>query len=173
MKKLKLFLVSAMVLIGAISCSDDNNGSDPDIIWDFVNYSIEFNLSEKALNDSVFLSKIKISYNGKEYVYKKNNWGNYFNGTKANMPRPLAIRCYNYNYPYDKNKPNTILSFGEFAPDDGKNKNQKFTIDWGNGRVDKVEFDIYITWKKGNPTVHKKLKFNGEECEFAPISIPL
>lgn len=37
----------------------------------------------------------------------------------------------------------------------------------------KLNLIIYLTWKKGDPTVHKRLKFNGVEIEFAPLSVNL
>ncbi|MBP1613242.1 MAG: putative lipoprotein [Bacteroidetes bacterium] len=165
MKKTKLFFLFIMMLFVNTSCSDNNS----DVIWDFVNYSIEFNVSNNdLLNDEAFLSKVKIVYEGKEYHYSKEDSEHFY--TRATYCYPLAIRCYSNSL--DQTVPNTILGFGEFSPTEDY-KNQKFTIDWGNGRVDEVEFDLYITWKKGDPTVHKKLKLNGEERDFSPLLIPL
>ncbi len=140
------------------------------MIWDFYNYRIEFTLSnDELLNDEEFLSKVYITYNGKKYTYSKEESERF--QTRATYCYPLAIRCYNEYR--DKDYPNTILGFGEFRPDDDY-KNQEFTIDWGNGRVDKIGFDIFITWKKGYPTVHKKLRVNGEERNFGDvIHIPI
>ncbi|WP_321332735.1 hypothetical protein [uncultured Bacteroides sp.] len=164
MKGIKLFFLFITMLFVNTSCGDDN-----DAIWDFVNYSIEFNVdSDNLLNDDAFLSKIKIAYRGKEYTYSKENSENFY--TRATYCYPLAIRCYNNSL--NKDKPNNILGFGEFSPTNNY-KNQKVTIDWGNGRVDEVEFDLYITWKEGDPTVHKRLKLNGEERDFSPLSISI
>lgn len=166
MRRTHLVLICLVLLFTSNSCSSD--GPDPDVIWDFYNYSIEFNVgNSNLLNDETFLSKVKIAYNGKEYKYSKEDSEYYLRATYC---YPLAVRCYNASR--DKNKPNNILGFGEFRPDDNY-KNQKLTIDWGNGRVDEVEFDIYLTWKKGDPTVHKRLKINGVETEFAPLSVNL
>lgn len=164
MKKLQTLLFYALLLTMGSSCNNDN-----DTIWDFVNYSIEFTVdNEDILNDKEFLSKIRIIYNGKEYAYSEENNENFH--TKATYCYPLAIRCYNQNY--DKDKTIRVLGFGEFRPNNNY-KNQKFTIDWGNGRTDEIRFDIYITWKKGDPTVHKRRKLNGEKKDFAPLHIPL
>lgn len=166
MKHTYLFLLFIVAFLTNTSC--DNNDPDPDIIWDFYNYSIEFNVGDSdLLNDEAFLSKVRVTYNGKDYIYSKEESEHYLRATYC---FPLAVRCYNTSR--DKNKPNNILGFGEFRPDNNY-KNQKFTIDWGNGRVDEVQFDIYITWKKGDPTVHKKLILNGVETEFGPLPIKL
>lgn len=171
MKKVHIsYLFISILLFCITSCDSKNDGPDPDIIWDFANYSIEFDVgNNEILNDEDSLSKIKISYDGKDYFYSKDESDRYSNYNKATYCFPLAVRCYNYWC--DKDRPNTTLGFGEFRPDDN-HKNKEFTIDWGNGRIDNIEFSIYLTWKKGNPTVHKKLKINGESVNFAPISIP-
>lgn len=162
MKKILLFLFGFLLFF--TSC-DDNDGRDPSMIWDFVNYSIEFTVANtELLNDEEFLSKVQITYNGKKYIYSEEN--SYPFRTRATYCYPLAIRCYNPDY--KKEAPNTILGFGEFRPDHN-HKNQKFTIDWGNGRVDEIGFDIYITWRKNDPTIHKKLRVNGEERNFDDI----
>lgn len=170
MRKILFYFFITSLLFGFIACSDNNDGPAPDVIWDFANYSIEFDVSDSQLiNDETSLSKIKITYDGKEYFYSKEESDRYSSYNKATYCFPLAVRCYN---PWrDKNRPNTTLGFGEFRPDDN-HKNKEFTIDWGNGRIDNIKFSIYITWKKGDPTVHRKLKFNGESVNFAPISIP-
>lgn len=169
MKKAQIFyLLIATIFFGITSCNDDDDGPDPDKNWDFANYSIIFDIEdEKLLNDDANLSKIKVTYNGKEFLYSGQDDYNY---VKYLPPLPLAIRCYNSEF--DKEKPKNRLAFGEFSPT--KNyKGEKFTIDWGNGRVDNIEFCLFITWKKGDPTVHQNLVFNGETVDFAPISIPM
>lgn len=170
MKKTLLYFFVTSLLFGFTSCKDDPDGPDPDVIWDFVNYSIEFDVSDRLLiNDETSLSKIKITYNGKEFLYSKEESDRYMSRSKATFCFPLAVRAYNMER--DNDKPNSTLGFGEFRPEHNY-KNQKITIDWGNGRIDDVEFSIYITWKKGDPTVHRELKFNGEAVDFAPIFIP-
>ncbi|EXY94109.1 putative lipoprotein [Bacteroides fragilis str. 3998 T(B) 4] len=55
-----------------------------------------------------------------------------------------------------------MLSFGEFSPEH-QYKGETFTIHWGDGTKDVVKFDLYITWKKQNPTIHKRLYLNDKE----------
>lgn len=135
------------------SCSSDNKD---DVLWDFVNYNVEFNLEDsQLLNDDVFLSKIKVQYDNKDYVYSASN-----SYTKATYVYPLAIRL-------DKG----LFVFGEFSPTSNL-KNKTLEIDWGNGRVDKLSFSIYITWEKNDPTIHKTMIVNGvKHEEWLPIPI--
>jgi len=53
------------------------------------------------------------------------------------------------------------LSFGEFSPTSNYT-NTKFTIDWGDGTKDEITFDLYITWKDYQPTVHSNVSLNGK-----------
>jgi hypothetical protein len=55
-----------------------------------------------------------------------------------------------------------MLRFGEFGPNYDY-KGETFTIHWGDGTSDEVKFDLYITWKKGDPTIHDKIWLNGEQ----------
>ena len=73
------------------------------------------------------------------------------------MPRSLVLR----KGLLGKEK-KRVLSFGEFSPEH-KYKGETFTIHWGDGTKDVVKFDLYITWKKQDPTIHKKLYLNGKE----------
>lgn len=74
-----------------------------------------------------------------------------------NMPRPLGLRKEVLGEAKER-----VLSFGEFSPEH-QYKGETFTIHWGDGTKDVVKFDLYITWKKQNPTIHKRLYLNDKE----------
>jgi len=58
------------------------------------------------------------------------------------------------------------LAFGEFDPTDGL-KGQSFVVDWGDGTSTKVEFDLYVVWKKNRKEriyeaeVHSPIRVDG------------
>ena len=56
------------------------------------------------------------------------------------------------------------LHFGEFTPEKDYH-GEMFVIDWNDGTKDMISFDLYISWKKQNPTVHKNIYLNGEEVK--------
>ncbi|MDR3235237.1 MAG: hypothetical protein LBT48_00720 [Prevotellaceae bacterium] len=136
------------------------------MIWDFANYSVYFNVVNEAGHNlldtatvgNIVGSNITVDYQGQ--TFKPESWDESTPDTKATMPMPLALRVE-----YSDHFGVTLLSFGEFSPDhhsDNKSgyKGETFIIDWGDGTKDTVKFDLYITWKKCNPTVHKSLYLN-------------
>lgn len=153
MQKRFIYYSILFLLFFGNSCSSDNID---DLLWDFVNYNVEFNLEDaQLLNEDDFLSKIKVRYDNKDYIYSALN-----SYTRATYVYPLAIRLHK-----------GLLVFGEFSPTSDL-KNKTLEIDWGNGRVDEINFSIYITWKKNDPTVHKTMIVNGVKYEeWQPISI--
>ena len=78
--------------------------------------------------------------------------------------RPLALRLEGANE-YDRIK-GYHLAFGEFDPTDGL-KGQSFLVDWGDGTSTKVEFDLYVVWKKNRKEriyeaeVHSPIRVDG------------
>ena len=77
---------------------------------------------------------------------------------------PLALRLEGANE-YDRIK-GYHLAFGEFDPTDGL-KGQSFVVDWGDGTSTKVEFDLYVVWKKNRKEriyeaeVHSPIRVDG------------
>jgi len=76
----------------------------------------------------------------------------------------LALRLEGANE-YDRIK-GYHLAFGEFDPTDGL-KGQSFVVDWGDGTSTKVEFDLYVVWKKNRKEriyeaeVHSPIRVDG------------
>lgn len=148
-----------LVFISLIGCKETEPGGG--MIWDFMCYDVAIEVRDEQGNDlfdpkyekNILGNKITVEYKDKTYVMGEET------KTKYNMPSPLAAKV-EYNDYVKKN----LFCFGEFTPCD-EFRNEKFTINWGNGLRDEVEFDLYITWKKGNPTVHKRVSINGKRVE--------
>jgi hypothetical protein len=152
MKKNLLYLITTLTSL-LIGCSDI--GGD---IWDFVNYDVIFTVVDNSGNDllnpetrgNIVEKDITVEYNGKKY--KRGDVE-----TRFNMPRSLGLRSHYYE-PVRA----TVLSFGEFSPT--KNyRGESLTINWGDGTQDIIKFDLHITWKNHDPTVHKIIYLNGKQ----------
>lgn len=131
-------------------CSEEVEYEMP--IYDFVNPSVCFFVSDAATGvnlldpdepDAILGRPIAVTYGGKRYEVAADAVA--APATRATMPRPLALRLEGANE-YDRIK-GYHLAFGEFDPTDGL-KGQSFVVDWGDGTSTKVEFDLYVVWKK-------------------------
>jgi hypothetical protein len=150
MKKI-LFVTLMLFVFPFAGCKFDDCS---DMIWDFVNYNVDFQVTDEAGNDllnpetenNITGNDISVEYKGEVFKIKTE--------TKANMPLPLGLRMNYYG-----TVPVYLLSFGEFAPDVGY-KNETFIVDWGDGTRDQIKFDLEITWKKCKPTIHKTIYLN-------------
>lgn len=155
--------VLMLLLVFFAGCKEDNDGPG-DMIWDFVNYSIYFsvrdangiNLLDPTAVGNILGNGITIEYKGKVFPLKDSEID-----TRFNMPRSLALRKSEL---LKENKSVPVLSFGEFSPEYNY-QNESFTINWGDGTKDVVQFDLYITWKKQEPTVHRTLHLNDKVCD--------
>ncbi len=161
MKKQLLYflLIPAMCLTAC-----DINLIDPDCdkIWDFTPMNITFSVSDDDGNDLLdpeselnILDRITVQYNGGEYSVGE------FDGspnTRAYMPRWEGLYTR-----YSEYEGRWLLHFGEFSPDFGDHHNDKMTIDWGNGTKDQISFDFYVTYKRCDPTVHRRFRVNGKK----------
>lgn len=124
-------------------------------IFDFTCYNICFavedaqgnNLLDPQTEGNILDKNIRVTYKDKEFGLIE---------TRFLMPEELGLRVQYYQY-YKKN----LLTFGEFTPEDCL-KGEQFIIHWGDGTEDEIMFDLYITWKKFDPTVHKIVYLNGE-----------
>lgn len=155
---MKTFTCISSLLLAACLASCDNNDLPPDdVIWDFACYSIQLQASDKDGNDllapdvlqQIPYDSLYVEYDGKKY-YRDTATVE----TRYAMPMKLALRYGEYKGKY-------ILAFGEFTPCDNYEQ-EPFTIHWGDGRSDQIAFDCFITWKKGDPTVHQTVYLNGE-----------
>ena len=133
-----LLLLFPLLLTGCYG-EEDKEKDQGDYIWDFINYNIYFSVKDAAGNgDKSFPLENSVD-------------------TRFNMPRPLGLRKEVLGEAKER-----VLSFGEFSPEH-QYKGETFTIHWGDGTKDVVKFDLYITWKKQNPTIHKRLYLNDKE----------
>ncbi len=158
MKKLLLFslLIPALCLTAC-----DIVNTDCDAIWDFAPMEITFSVADAAGNDLLdpdselnILDRITVRYNGEDYSIARDEATN----TRAYHPhwQGLYVR-------HPEGDGCHLLSFGEFSPDFGDHRNDKLTIDWGDGTKDEITFDFYVTWKKCDPRVHRKFLVNGKK----------
>ncbi len=154
------FLLLILFALFGAGCSA-YDGPKEGMIWDFVNYNVDFIVVDKSGNDllnaetsgNILENDIVVTYKENEYRIDKSR-------LKAIMPKPLALRI-GYSDFYQA----TVLSFGEFSPESSY-KGETFTINWGDGSEDKIMFDLYITWKRGDPTVHKHVFLNNQLCAY-------
>lgn len=146
MGKFKVFLLGVPLALGVLAgCSEEVEYEMP--IYDFVNPSVCFFVSDAATGvnlldpdepDAILGRPIAVTYGGKRYEV-------------ANE--------------YDRIK-GYHLAFGEFDPTDGL-KGQSFVVDWGDGTSTKVEFDLYVVWKKNRKEriyeaeVHSPIRVDG------------
>ena len=170
MGKFKVFLLGVPLALGALAgCSEEVEYEMP--IYDFVNPSVCFFVSDAATGvnlldpdepDAILGRPIAVTYDGK--CYEVTTDARPVPMTRANLPRPLALRLEGANE-YDRVK-GYHLAFGEFDPTDGL-KGQSFVVDWGDGTSTKVEFDLYVVWKKNRKEriyeaeVHSPIRVDG------------
>ncbi|WP_029902270.1 hypothetical protein [Prevotella sp. 10(H)] len=156
MNKALLLLASVMFLFA--SCADEKLEEDDGdrIIWDFINYSVIFKVVDQSGHDllnpeteeNILDNDIVVKYDGKEFNRKT---------PKYNMPDPLDLRTYQLE------EGSNALFFGEFSPESNY-RDEKFTIEWGDGTQTDIKFDLYITWneKRTDPSVHKIIYVDGK-----------
>ena len=168
MLKKRLWIILALCFAVFSSC--DDNKEEDDRIWDFAKYDAEFvvkdadgrNLLDPATSGNILDNEIKVSYEGETYdlcIGKENCF------IHKHLTRDLPAFWYGLRIceecrKYHEEK--SVMMFGEFSPTDN-HRSKTFTINWGDGSSDEITFDLYITWKKNDPTVHKNIWLNGVE----------
>ena len=189
--RLKAFLFYfAVISTLFLSCDKDTPGDiskeepDNDVIWDFVNYSVKFSVTDTQGNDLLDStnvnniltdsSKWHVTYNNKNYQLLPQHRIE----TKCNMPIPLGLRFQQLGSYEEEGKFQLWrygLTFGEFSPTENF-KSESFIIHWDESRQTEITFDLYITWDKGDPTVHKSLSIDSvlqpEDWPVVKIVIP-
>lgn len=158
---------SSAAFSGCSGCSGCTG--DPDVIWDFVNPSVCFFVTDAATGENLLDPEsehtiaehpITVSYRGEVYPVVRTDAPQVRSSlpTRANPARPLALRLEN------RDALGVVegwhLSFGEFDPAAGW-YGERFTIDWGDGRSNEVEFGLWLTWKSSEPTSHSPLSLDG------------
>jgi len=129
---------------------DDGKGPEPGMIWDFTNWSVEVNVTDESGNDVLSGSLATgsvVSYKDQAYPAKMI--------TRAYLPTWDGLVLY------EKGDLNALI-FGEFGPDQ-EYKKEPLTLTLGDGTKLDLAFDLYITWKNYEPTVHKRNYLDGEQ----------
>ncbi len=160
MKTLRLYLLLVPVMF--LTACEINLNPGCDEIWDFNPMDITFSAVDADGNDLLdpdsdlnILDGITVKYKGQVYTIGEPDEGP---GTRAYHPRWQGLYVW-----HPEGDGCHLLSFGEFSPDFGNHRNDKLTIDWGNGTKDEITFDFYVTWKRCDPVVHRKFLVNGKK----------
>ncbi|MCM1301633.1 MAG: hypothetical protein NC250_06520 [Alistipes senegalensis] len=173
MKRLLLSLTIALVF--STSCDKED---DTDMEWDFACFSARFyvlnsktgeDLLDPDVERNILDRPIAVVYKDVRYEIEKAQDSEFFPpvGTRFLMPKPLALRLFRtrtyqivdgkrvkFDGPY-------CLAFGEFTPVNNWH-GEEFTIEWGDGSSNTVNFDLYIKWKhKNDPHVFSPLRLDG------------
>lgn len=153
MKKFLLLLASA-TLFASAGCENC------DVLRDYTCYNIRFlitdadgnNMMDPEFEGNILDNGVYAEYNGENYHLMTE-----LPQTRAEMPHWWGLSS---SLIFSPTQPVKML-FGEFSPTSDY-RGETFTIHWGDGTSDVVKFDMYITGTDCEPTVHRKLWFNGE-----------
>ncbi len=143
--------------------------------YDFWNLKVEFavtsedgkDLLDPAVEGNIMANGIKVLYN--DTVYEVQECANLHDlsglNSRASFVHPLALRYGRYIGIDGKPETTYRLSFGEFDPTLNF-KNEKFTIDWGDGTTNEVDFDAMVEWKGWEPLVTINVRLDGVEADW-------
>lgn len=173
---MKRFLTIGLTAICSLFAGCDKE--DGDLIWDFACFSARFYVFDStSLTDlldpdserNILDQPIAVVYKDDRYEIERVQDSEFFLpvGTRALLPRPLALRLFrSYTYKIVGGKRVKFdgpycLAFGEFTPVSDWH-GEEFTIEWGDGSSNTVNFDLYIKWKRKNdPQVFSPLRLDG------------
>ena len=146
MKKALLSLLPAALMLLTVGCTPEKN-------WDYPNDEITITLVNSAGEDMLYRQSdilqnaITIEYDGKTF-----RMGGL---TRADGPDLPEWKGLVWKGSVSGRIPNRLV-FGEFSVDTKQYRRETFTIDWGDGNRNVIEFDLYSTsnGKKDEPTIH-------------------
>lgn len=132
------------------------------VIWDFNNYEVVFTMVDAQTGadlldednpSGVWLGDVAVIYDGRRYTLADDLH------KAANMPKPLGLRRTTVD---DGGVVRHALSFGEFSPTDD-HRDERFTMDWGDGTQTEIAFDCYVAWSGNTPKVNTRVSVDGSE----------
>lgn len=161
MKNHLLFAALAILLAG---CHNEDEGGRK--IWDFYNPDVVFvvtndagsNLLDPAVDVNILDRPIRVVYKNKTYLMNGDPDGKtretiaYWNGLRVEPLHPTADHT-------------PVLKFGEFKAD-GDYRGETFTVDWGDGTMTEVKFDLYVVYSDKyltDATIYRKLWIDGKQ----------
>ncbi len=125
--------------------------------WDFVNPDVCIMIMDDSGNNlldpdaevNILSNNITVDYDGQTHSLLR---------TRDSGPaRWQGLRIE----PYSSSNNSPVLKFGEFKTTSGSSsyRGEVFTINWGDGTSDEVQFDLYV---RGTHNVIEKIWLNGE-----------
>ena len=156
-----LFISLFLCLPLLSSCSEDNNGEDDLIIWDFAPINFYFIVQDAEGNDllnpltegNILNQDIKAIYQGKEYKLDEPVQPD----TKAYLATMYGLRFV------EEEDGHCLLYFGELQGEDTY-EDETITLDWGNGTTDVITFSSRLTWNSPkDPEFDRHFYLNGVE----------
>lgn len=169
MKKIAFrWLLSLSCVLAAVGCSDDEK-SYKGYIWDFINPSVDFYITDGATGVDLCNPEVGSDVlEGAYVVYKGENYKLLDPGTlyptRANLALPFALRhfCTSENPVTGDPGGEWFVSFGEFDPCIGY-KQEPFEVFWGDGTSTKIELNLYIDWDKNHyPNITDEVWVDGK-----------
>lgn len=159
------------LLLFVWSCSSitpTGNDDEDDVFWDFICWNVGFVVSDSEGNNllspdtpgNLLDQGLYVTYRGEKFELQQEELSRYL------PPRTLGLRYR------ELETKQTVLYFGEFTPTRNY-MGESFVIHWGDGTQDKIEFDLYITWNKKDPTVHKVVYMNGRMYSDQSLGIEI
>ena len=145
------------------SCSEDNNGEDDLIIWDFAPINFYMTVQDAEGNDllspttegNILNQDIKAIYQGKEYRLDELALPD----TKVYLARMYGLHIV------ETEDGRSLLCFGELQGEDTY-EDETITLDWGDGTTDVITFSSRLTWKSPEePEFDRHFYLNGVEQE--------
>ena len=160
--KFCLFVAAFFALFSTISCEEQGLWEHDVFPFD-INMIIEDTEGNNLLNpeyEGNIIDKIKIIYDGEEYQINEI------------VTRALPSKFYGLRHFCDDSGKH-FITFGNFRGETNY-KNEKITIDWGNGTSDEVTFTNKVKGGSHTPTldIERTIKLNGKTIN-ADIEIPI
>lgn len=183
-------LLSAFASLFCISCSGNEDLPDPDIIWDFAPYSIDFDFVDAQgatyldpdRSDGLYGKGITAEFDGK--AFEISDWDASPFGIPDQWAKSrMCLALFRGLHPVHSSfsiihsdetgkLPSYIpsgtcwLRFGEFQSETDMEKNLTLTIPSMNRKIT-IHINHTFRWKKGKPDIHTTVTIDGKEAVYS------
>ncbi len=161
MKKFMYLLLSAMLTMTFVACSNDDDEGTMIYDWPGINICFyvqdaqENNLLDTTVANNIIDAPVQVQYNGKTYD----------KDVVVNEHSTRAYLATLHGLTTQKDKDGRLyLNFGELQGDDTY-VNEPITIQWGDGTYDTVTMNSKIVWKGNKAESVRSFMLNGEPYE--------